>query len=108
MYAPLQGITLEYDSSLNPYIKVPSISYFIDLPAVGSIEKFINLTERCTSINQYSITIDPDFQNFSTDASYINLVLFDKTSYNLIDETSSYIINSSSYTYDISPGIPTA
>jgi len=89
---PLQGLNLEYDSGNKPYIKVPSITYFQDVPEPGSINRFYNLTERVLTILDSSITIDPDYQAFYVNDN-IKLVKFDKGKYEFIAEVSSYIID---------------
>jgi hypothetical protein len=89
-FIPLQGLHLAFDPSGNPYINVPSITYFQDLPAPDSLNKFINLTERVVSISPPSIEIDPDYQKFYT-GDDIELVKFDKGKYHLTLEASSHI-----------------
>lgn len=64
---PLQGLTVETDSSGNTFINVPSITYFQDLPESGSIGKYTNLTERIDNVmSPTELTIDTDFQQFYT------------------------------------------
>lgn len=88
---PLQGLTLEYDGENKPYINVPSITFFQDVPDPGTFGKFYNLTERCVSINNPTeIIIDPDFQSFTTDDS-INVVLFNKGDYDIIDQSTNVV-----------------
>ena len=87
---PIEGLSLEMDELGNPYLKVPSISYFIDLPPAGSIARFYNLTERCTSINSSEVVVDPDYQEFF-DGDSVKLVLWDKGSLYFISESSSNI-----------------
>jgi len=93
---PLQGLTLEQDGDDNYYIKVPSISYFIDLPDPGSIARFYNMTERVTNRDNSEFTVDEDYQSFNI-GDYVNLVLFDKDQYYFIDEASGYIDSSIAY-----------
>ena len=88
---PLQGLTLEYDGGGLPYINVPSITFFQDVPDPGSLAKFYNLTERCVSIGgPTTITIDPDYQSFYQNDD-INLVLFNKSNYDIIDQSTNSI-----------------
>lgn len=91
----LQGLTLEYDGNDNPYINVPSISYFQDLPEKNSISKFYNLTERITSISGSNIVVDEDYQNFYAN-DIVNVVKFDKGKYEIIEEISTNITSASS------------
>ncbi len=86
---PLQGLSLNFDPSGNPYIEVPSITYFQDLPDPDSLNRFINLTERITSL--YPVTVDPDYQKFYS-GDDIQLVKFDKGKYHLVLEASSHIV----------------
>lgn len=88
---PLQGLTLEYDENEQPFIKVPSITYFQDLPENNSINRFFNLTERVTNINGNTITIDQDYQKFYA-GDNIRLIKFNKGKYSLIAEASSRIL----------------
>jgi hypothetical protein len=101
---PLQGLTLETDINGKPYIKVPSISYFIDLPESGSISRFYNMTERVTSRTVNSFNVDTDFQDFNI-GDTVNLVLFDKNQYYFINEVSSNVTNKSGSVLTI-PNIP--
>jgi len=88
----LQGLTLEYNNDIEKYfIKVPSITYFQDLPESNSICKFYNLTEKILDISINYISIDPDYQWFVVGDS-VNIVKFDKGKYSFIQETSSLII----------------
>ena len=87
---PLMGLTLEQDVDDRYYIKVPSISYFVDLPDSGSIARFYNMTERVTARDGSIFTVDPDFQSFN-DGDDVNLVLFDKGKYYFLDEASGNI-----------------
>ena len=93
-YFPLQELTFETDSAQNPYISVPSITYFQDVPEPGSINRFINMTERVLTISGTNITVDDDFQKFYT-GDDVNLIKFDKGKYALIEEVSSYITTAS-------------
>jgi hypothetical protein len=79
---PLQGLEFLYDASMRPYIQVPSITFFQDLPETGSISRYYNLNERITDISSPNITIDPDYQKFY-DGDLVNLVQFDKGKYSL-------------------------
>lgn len=73
---PLSGITLEYEDS-SMYIRIPSITYFQDVPDPGSMNRFYDLTERVLDISVNELTIDPDFQSFYVNDS-VNIVKFDK------------------------------
>jgi len=95
-YISLQGLTFNIDSQGKPYVSIPSITYFQDVPEKNSINKFYNLTERVTNINGNIITIDPDYQKFYINDD-IKLVKFDKRNYDLIVEASSHIVNVSGY-----------
>jgi hypothetical protein len=94
-YIPLQGLSLEFDPSGDPYITIPSITYFQDLPETDSLNRFINLTERVVNIAGSTIEIDPDYQKFYT-GDDIQLVKFDKGKYHLTLEASAHIASSSS------------
>jgi len=89
-FIPLQGLSLTVDTEGYPYINVPSITYFQDVPEPNSINRFYNLTERVLSIVDSSIVIDSDFQKFYVNDD-IKLVKFDKGKYSLITEVSSHI-----------------
>ena len=89
---PLQGLSLEYDTQGMPYLNIPSITYFQDLPDAGSISRYYNMTERITDISGTTITIDKDFQSFYT-GDEINIVQFDKGDYSFIQEVSASIIS---------------
>ena len=88
---PLQGLTLEYDIQGMPYIRIPSITYFQDVPGANSISRYYNLTERFTAISGTSITIDEDFQSFYV-GDEINLVQFNKGDYSFLQEASASIV----------------
>ena len=90
----LYGLTVETDDEGKPFIKVPSISFFVDIPENGSIQRFFNLTERCVSINSSlkQLTFDQDFQNFYTGDNIV-LVKFDKGKYSLVQEVSTFASN---------------
>jgi len=90
----LQGLTLEYDSSLAPYLKIPSITYFQDLMEPNTINKFYNLTERVLSRSSSTLIIDSDFESFNT-GDVVNIVMFDKGMNTFISETSTNITFSS-------------
>lgn len=87
---PLQGLTLEIDDDGKYYLKVPAISYFIDVPESGSIARFYNMTERVISRAGDIFTVDPDFQEFFV-GDVVNVVLFDKGKYHFLDEVSGNI-----------------
>lgn len=91
---PLQGLTLEFDENNNPYIKVPSITYFQDVPIPNSINKIFNLNEHVINIIGDDITIDSDFQKFYA-GDDIQIIKFDKGKYSLINEASSHILDAS-------------
>lgn len=100
----LYGLTLEYDSKNKPYIKIPSITAFQDLPEPNSISRYFNLTERIVDISGLNITVDEDYQTFN-DGDDVNLVQFDKGKLAFIQETSAAITSASSpyFTIDSSP-----
>jgi len=91
-HIPLQGLSLQIDSNGEPYISVPSITYFQDIPESNTLNRFFNMTERVLTIADPVITIDPDFQDFYT-GDDIRLVKFDKGKYSLLIEASSHILN---------------
>jgi len=93
----LQGLTLEYDPSLNPYLKIPSITYFQDLMEPNTINKFYNLSERVLIRSGSTLTIDPDFESFKT-GDIINVVKFDKGMNTFISEVSTNIASASGNT----------
>jgi len=97
---PSQGLTLEYDNQGLPYINVPSISYFQDLPTAESITRYYNLTERIISINDPSIIVDEDFQSFYA-GDDVKIVQFDKGKYSFIQESSASIVSGTSPTFEI-------
>jgi hypothetical protein len=88
----LQGLTVKIDSKGEPYVQIPSITYFQDVPEPGSKNRFFNLTERVLAITDSSIVIDSDYQNFYKGDS-VNLVKFNKNKYELVAEASSYVSN---------------
>ena len=90
----LQGLSLKIDDNGKPYIKVPSITYFQDLPQINSLNRIFNLTERVILIKDTSIIVDDDYQKFFT-GDDVKLVKFDKGKYSLVDEVSSHIRYSS-------------
>ena len=92
-YIPLEGLTLAYDLNNKPYINIPDITYFQELPENNSICKFYNLTEKITNIATNYITVDPNFQWFVI-GDNVNIVKFDKGKYSFIQESSSNIIGS--------------
>lgn len=91
-YTPLQGISLNTNIDGVPYISVPSITYFQDVPAPDSRNIFYNLTERVLTISGTTLTVDEDYQTFNT-GDNVNIVKFDSGKYALIEEVSSYIIS---------------
>jgi hypothetical protein len=97
---PLHGLTLEYTLDGSSFIKVPSISFFIDVPGAGSIARFYNLTEQCTSINGNNIIVNPQYQEFFA-GDNINLVLWDKKSFSFLDEVSANIISGSGTSFTL-------
>ena len=101
---PLYGLTLEYDVNDKPYINVPSITYFQDLPSPGNLTRFYNLTERITNISGLNITVDEDYQRFYLGDS-VNMVQFDKGQYSFIQEASAIITSAASpnFSIDVSP-----
>jgi len=101
---PLQGLTLEKDTAGNSYLKVPSISYFLDLPESGALSRFYNMTERVVSRTINSFLVDPDYQDFLI-GDTVNVVLFDREKYHFIEEVSANITNKSGNILTI-PGIP--
>lgn len=103
-HVPLQGLTLETDINGNYYIKVPSISYFVDLPDRGSLARFYNMTERVTNRTGDIFTVDPDYQWFNL-GDNVNIVKFDKGKYYFLDEASGNISTKSSNDLTIA-GIP--
>lgn len=88
---PLQGLTLMYDTQGMPYINVPSITYFQDLPKSNSITRYYNLTERIYDISGVNIKVDQDYQSFLP-GDLVNLVHFDKGKYSFIKEASASIV----------------
>jgi hypothetical protein len=101
---PLQGLTLEQDVNGKYYLNVPSISYFVDIPENQSIARFYNMTERVTSRSGDTFIVDPDFQEFLL-GDTVNIVLFDKGKYHLVNETSSNISGVAGNNLSI-PGVP--
>lgn len=101
---PLKGVETLYYNTQSPVIKIPSISYFVDIPLGNSVSKFVNLTETAEYLGANTIGIDKDWQDFN-DQDLINLVLYDKNSYSLIQESSAQIVglSASTYTLDIDP-----
>jgi len=90
---PLQGLIIETDPDGTPYIKVPSITYFQNVPQPGSINKFYNLTEHVISIDGVNeLTIDPDYQLFFKDDN-VKIIYFDKQNYVMIDQIDTIITN---------------
>jgi len=84
------GLTLEYDASNNVYINIPSVSYFQNVPEVGSITKYFIGSENITNISGNTVTINKLYENFKADDD-IMLIKFYKGSYMSIYEASSYI-----------------
>lgn len=87
---PLQGLYIDFTVDGQAYIKVPSITYFQDIPQPKSINKFFNLTERVIDVSGNDLVIDPDYQKFFIDDS-IKLLFFDKSNYLIIDEIDTSI-----------------
>jgi hypothetical protein len=98
---PLQGLNLEYDIDNKPYLNIPSITYFQDIPENNSISRFYNLTERIISISGTNIVIDEDYQKFYLGDS-VNLVQFDKGKYSFLKEEDVSITFASSPNFTIS------
>ena len=88
---PLEGLTLEKDINGNPYIQVPSITYFQDLPTNKAIARFYNLTEQCFNLDISTLIINTNFQSFYKGDNVI-LVQWDKHSLSFIQEASAKII----------------
>ncbi len=101
---PLYGLTLEYDELDRPYLNIPSITAFQDLPEPNSISRYFNLTERITDISGTNITIDEDYQSFYNNDS-VNLVQLDKGKLSFIQEASAFITSgvSPNFTIDNAP-----
>jgi hypothetical protein len=101
---PLQGLTLEYDINDNPYLNVPSITFFQDLPENNSLSRYYNLTERVTDIAGLNIQVDKDFQWFNA-GDTVKVVKFDKGKYSFLEEASSMIVTAAdpNYTLDAAP-----
>lgn len=97
---PLQGLTLELDADGKPYISVPSITYFQDIPEPESYNRFYNMTERVVTISGNDITVDKDYQSFIS-GDDVKLVKFDKGKYSLIEEVSSHIVTASGTTPNV-------
>jgi len=102
---PLQGLTLENDINGNPYINVPSITYFQDIPDPSSIAQFYNLTEQILSISGVNIVVDDDYQSFYV-GDLVNIVQFDKGKYSFIQEASANIVSASSPNFVIDTAPP--
>ena len=84
------GLTMETDVNNNVYVNAPLVTYFHELPESGSLNEFYNLTEKVTQQSlTTTLTFDQTYQSFNTDDS-VNVVLFDKGSYNVIGEHSTY------------------
>jgi len=92
-YIPLDGLTLLRDMEGNPYINVPSITYFQELPLPNSTNLLFNLTEKVLNIAGLNITIQPYYQSFNTNDD-VTLVKFDKGKFSLVAEASSHVISS--------------
>ena len=87
---PLEGLTLEYDLAGVPYISVPSLSYFIDVPNNGDITRFYNLTEQCFNLTSNSLVVNSDYQDFYNGDDVV-LVQWDKHSLSFLQEVSAKI-----------------
>lgn len=105
---PLQGLSILFDTNNEPYVSVPSITYFQDVPEFNSINKFYNLTEQILdiSLGSSNITVDFDYQNFYVNDN-VQLIKFDKGKYQFIAEASSHITNvvGSTLTLDQIPSV---
>lgn len=89
---PLQGITVLTDNENKPYIKIPSITYFQDVPQADSINKFFNLTERVISITGNDIVLDADYQNFLKN-DQVRIVYYNKRDFYIISEYDASIVS---------------
>lgn len=87
----LQGLTIQYDANNKPYVLIPSITYFQDVPDVNTINRVFNITERIVDINNDIITVDNDYQKFYTNDN-IQIVKFNLEKYNVISEVSANVI----------------
>ena len=87
---PMEGLTLEYDLAGVPYISVPSLSYFIDVPNAGDITRFYNLTEQCFDLTSNSLIVNSNYQDFYNGDNVI-LVQWDKHSLSFLQEVSARI-----------------
>jgi len=100
---PLYGLTLNKDIDGNYYVKIPSISYFVDLPDAGSIGRFYNMTERVLSRVGDIFYIDRDYQEFYV-GDRVNIILFDRGRYSIVDSTTGIVSSISGDSLEI-PGI---
>ena len=103
-HVSLEGLTLEQDLEGKYFIKIPSISYFLDIPRPNSLARFYNITERITQRSGNVFTVDPDYEWFNS-GDNVNLILFNKEKYYLIEEVSGNISSKSGNDLTIS-GIP--
>lgn len=87
---PLQGIEVLTDESGLPYIKIPSITYFQDVPQPESINKFFNLTERVVSISGNDIILDDDYEIFLKN-DHVKVVYYNKEDFYMISQHDSSI-----------------
>jgi hypothetical protein len=87
---PLEGLSLEYDLQGIPYISVPSLSYFIDVPNTGDITRFYNLTEQCYNLDGSTLVINQNFEKFYNGDNVV-LVQWDKHSLSFLQEVSALI-----------------
>jgi hypothetical protein len=100
---PLQGLTIQYNEGGKPYVNVPSITYFQDVPESGSLNRFYNLTERVLTISGVTVTIDPDFQKFIS-GDDVKLVKFDKQRNTITQEVAAHINTAVGNTLTLSSG----
>jgi hypothetical protein len=106
-HAPLRGLTLEQDSSGKYYLKVPSITYFLDTPQSGSIARFYNMVERVLDRTGDVFTVI-NGQRLSQEfyvGDTVNIVLFDNGEYHALDEVSGTVSAKTSNQLTIT-GIP--
>lgn len=87
---PYTGLTLEYDSSDNAYIKVPAITYFNSAPIKGSTNKFYTASEKVKNVSGNIIEVIPRYQEFLNEDDIILFKTY-KGSYLSIAEASSHI-----------------
>lgn len=93
-YIPLYGLTVEVDADNRPYIVVPSITYFQDVPEAHSLNQLVNATERILTRAGNNITVDNDFQTFVT-GDQVQIMQFNRENYSLLQEVSASISSAS-------------